>query len=141
VARRTSAKTLRRPREFRPELRTVVVFAEGDTEYEYVDAVRRLPDVVAVATLSIGIDPARGLAPLTLVNAAVDRLNDREVSECWCLFDVEWPAHHPHVADARNLARRKGVRCAMGKYIVSSLGGPWGVVGVAVGGCIAGMLP
>jgi len=33
------------------------------------------------------------------------------------------------------------IRNAAGKYLVSIFGGPWGVVGVAVGSCIAGMLP
>lgn len=51
--------------------------------------------------------------PLTLVKLAVERSRDDEVDECWCVFDVEWPKHHPHLHEALNLAAQHGVRTAV----------------------------
>lgn len=44
---------------------------------------------------------------------AIDRAADDEVDECWCVFDVEWPRHHPHLAQAIRLAEDHGIRLAI----------------------------
>jgi len=113
VTRRTSAKELRRRAPIRPELRTVVVFVEGETEADYMGALMRLLEVSEVTTLMVELDPSRGLAPLQMVQSAARRLKDREVNQCWCVFDVEWPRHHPHLSEARQLAQKSKVRLAI----------------------------
>jgi hypothetical protein len=58
--------------------------------------------------IDIEIDPAHGV-PLTLVERAIERSTDDEVDQCWCVFDVEWPRHHPNLPQAVELARRHGI--------------------------------
>jgi hypothetical protein len=102
--RRTRAKDLRRRTDIREERRTIVVFCEGKaSEPDYLSGLRGLPEVHANTALNIEIDPRDGV-PLTLVKRAVERSHDDEVDECWCVFDVEWPQHHPHLREARQLA-------------------------------------
>ncbi|MDR0783409.1 MAG: RloB family protein [Propionibacteriaceae bacterium] len=113
MGRRTSAKELRRRQGSRKELRAVVVFSEGETECEYIEALMRLPDVANNTALTLEIDPDRGLSPLTLVQRAVERLKEPEVNECWCVFDVEWPQNHAKLAEARSLARSKNIGVAI----------------------------
>ncbi|GLZ38577.1 RloB family protein [Actinokineospora sp. NBRC 105648] len=111
--RRTKAKDLRRKTASRPERKTVVVFCEGEaSEPDYVNALKRLPDVRASTAIDIEIDPDQGV-PMTLVRRAVERGKDDEVDECWCLFDVEWPQHHPNLKQAIHLAEQHGVRLAI----------------------------
>ncbi|MDQ7906600.1 RloB family protein [Phytohabitans sp. ZYX-F-186] len=59
-----------------------------------------------------------GSVPLTLVRAAVEAREraDREegeVDEIWCVFDVEWPANHPGLREALDLAQRHDIRVAV----------------------------
>lgn len=77
-----------------------------------MNGLKRLPQVARNTALNIEIHPERG-APLTLVEMAVVRGRDDEVDECWCLFDVEWPQHHPHLAKAMALAEKNGVHLAI----------------------------
>ena len=51
--------------------------------------------------------------PLTLVKQAVERSRDDEVDDCWCVFDVESPKPHPHLAEALVLARDHSIRLAV----------------------------
>ncbi len=56
--------------------------------------------------------------PLTLAKAAVGarkRSSEEqgEIDEVWCLFDVEAPRKHPHLAEARDTARAGGVSLAV----------------------------
>lgn len=44
---------------------------------------------------------------------AVKRSEDSEVDECWCLFDVEWPKHHPNLNSAIALAKGKSINLAI----------------------------
>jgi hypothetical protein len=90
-----------------------VVFCEGEaSEPDYINALKRLPGVRSNTSISIEIDPGHGV-PLTLVKRAAERSEDEEVDECWCVFDVEWPQHHPHLSQAIDLAARRGVRLAV----------------------------
>ncbi|MFY1635725.1 RloB family protein [Solwaraspora sp. WMMB335] len=107
--RRREAKSLKRKVAHRPELRTIVVFCEGkNSEPDYVNGLKRLPEVADNTALNIEIHPKQGV-PLTLVEMAADRLANPEVDECWCIFDVEWPKNHPNLSDARQLAQAKGI--------------------------------
>nr|MDT0660931.1 RloB family protein [Micromonospora sp. DSM 115978] len=111
--RRREAKSLKRATAHRPELRTVVVFCEGrNSEPDYVNGLKRLPEVADNTALNLEIHPEQGV-PLTLVKRAVQRKADPEVDECWCIFDVEWPKNHPHLFEARQLAEAKGIRLAI----------------------------
>jgi len=63
--------------------------------------------------------------PLTLVRAAVAAKNraageEGEIDEFWCVYDVEWPLHHPALAEARALATRHDIRIAHRGCICSS---------------------
>lgn len=94
-------------------MRTVVVFTEGlNSEPDYVRGLKRLPHIAQDVALDIEIHPDHGV-PLTLVKLAVRRLADPEVDECWCLFDVEWPKHHPNLREAMALADEHGIRLAI----------------------------
>jgi sugar phosphate isomerase/epimerase len=111
--RRTRAKDLRRKTASRPERKTVVVFCEGEaSEPDYINALKRLPDVRGNTSINIEIATERGV-PLTLVRCAVERARDDEVDECWCVFDVEWPRHHPNLDEALRLAREHGIGLAI----------------------------
>ncbi|MFY1694615.1 RloB family protein [Solwaraspora sp. WMMA2101] len=111
--RRTRAKDLRRRTATRPERRTIVIFCEGEaSEPDYLNALRRLPHIRDSTAINIEIDPDQGV-PLTLVNRAIERSADDEVDECWCVFDVEWPRHHPHLDRAIRLAAEHGIRLAV----------------------------
>ncbi|TDV46847.1 RloB family protein [Actinophytocola oryzae] len=111
--RRTRAKDLRRKTANRPERKTVVVFCEGEaSEPDYVNALKRLSGVRGSASINIEVATERGV-PLTLVRRAVDRARDDEVDECWCVFDVEWPRHHPNLKEAVRLAEEHGIRLAI----------------------------
>jgi hypothetical protein len=113
VARRNRPKDLRRRAGTRRELRTVVVFCEGQaSEPDYLNAIKRLPSVRANTAIRVEVDPGQGV-PSTLVRRAIKRLQDNEVDECWCVFDVEWPQNHPHLKTTVDLAQRHGVRLAI----------------------------
>ncbi|MDH2428590.1 RloB family protein [Sphaerisporangium sp. TRM90804] len=111
--RRTKAKDLRRRTASRPERKTLVVFCEGEaSEPDYINGLKRLPDVRANTSINIEVAPDRGV-PLILVKRAIERGLDDEVDECWCVFDVEWPQHHPNLAEAVRLAKEHGIRLAI----------------------------
>jgi RloB-like protein len=113
VSRRNRAKDLRRRPGFRPERRTVIIFCEGEaSEPDYLGGLKRLPEIHDRTMIDIEIDPAHGV-PLTLVKRAIERGADDEVDQCWCVFDVEWPRHHPNLAQAVELAKRHGIGLAV----------------------------
>ncbi len=108
--RRTRAKDLRRKTAIRPERKTVVVFCEGEaSEPDYINGLKRLPNIYGNVAIDIEIATQRGV-PLTLVQAAIERSTDSEVDECWCIFDVEWPKNHPHLKRAIATAAEHGIR-------------------------------
>ncbi|MFI6994354.1 RloB family protein [Nonomuraea wenchangensis] len=108
------SKSLKRRSASRPERKTVVIFCEGEaSEPDYINTLKRLPEVRSNTAISIEIDPEQGV-PLTLVKRAVERkLADDEVDECWCVFDVEWPKNHPNLKQAIKLAEQHGIRLAI----------------------------
>lgn len=80
---------------------------------DYINALKRLPEVQENTSIDIEIDPGQGV-PLTLVKRAADRKRrDDEVDGCWCLFDVEWPKNNPNLAEAIQLARAHGISLAI----------------------------
>jgi RloB-like protein len=104
----------RRPRK------TLVVFCEGSrTEPDYLEALKRDPEVRARSAVELRVEvTGSGAVPLTLVRKAVAareraRQEQDEVDEFWCVFDVEWPRNHPHLVEAVALARRHDVRVAI----------------------------
>jgi hypothetical protein len=108
--RRTKAKDLRRKTAVRRERRTVVVFCEGvASEPDYINGLKRLPNIRGNTAVDIEVATEQGV-PLTLVRLAIDRIRDDEVDECWCVFDVEWPKHHPNLQQAIALAADHGIR-------------------------------
>lgn len=90
-----------------------MIFCEGEkSEPDYINGLKRLPGVRRNTAISIEIDPDQG-APLTLVEWAIDRIDDDEVDECWCVFDVEWPQNHPNLGRALQCARDHGIKLAV----------------------------
>jgi RloB-like protein len=114
AARRTRAKDLKRRVANRVELKTIVVYCEGEaSEPDYINGLKRLPHVRKNASITIEIDTRSGV-PLTLAERAVDRkLNDDEVDEIWCVFDVEAPRNHPNLAKAVQLAADYDINLAI----------------------------
>lgn len=113
LGRRHQGKSLKRSTESRQELRTVVVFTEGkNSEPDYVNALKKLPHVVANVALSIEIFPQHGV-PLTLVQMAKAQKREGEIDECWCIFDIEWPENHPNLKEAVDQARANGINLAI----------------------------
>jgi hypothetical protein len=111
--RRRQAKPLKRVAEKRAELRTVVVFTEGkNSEPDYVNGLKQLTHIAEDVALNLELHPDHGV-PLTLVRLAVECKKDQEVDECWCIFDVEWPKHHPNLNAAVSLARQNDIRLAI----------------------------
>lgn len=111
--RKNRSKALRRQVARRPELRTIVIFCEGkNSEPDYLKGIKKIPEIAASTSLNIEIDPEQGV-PLTLVKMASERITNPEVDECWCLFDVEWPKHHPNLRKAVALAEARGVKLAI----------------------------
>lgn len=97
-----------------------MVFCEGKvTEPQYLDALKKLPEVRESAAVDIHVRLAQGgPVPMTLVGAAVDakrraEQEEGEVDEFWCIFDVEWPANHPDLETAVELATKCGVKLAI----------------------------
>jgi hypothetical protein len=112
-SRRRHGRSLKRITGTRSELRTIVVFCEGrNSEPDYVNGLKQLPQIYENTALNIEVHPQQGV-PLTLVEMAVSRKRDAEVDECWCIFDVEWPQHHPHLREAITLAHAHGVHLAI----------------------------
>ena len=90
-----------------------MVFCEGaNSEPDYVNGLKRLPHIAENTALNLRIHPTQGV-PLTLVQKAVEVGRDREIDECWCLFDVEWPKHHPNLKSAVDLARAHKINLAI----------------------------
>ena len=107
---------LRRRTGTRSPRRTFVILCEGTvTEPHYLDALKRLPEVLEVASVKIEVDKDRsGAVPLTLVDAAIEvKKGNDEIDEVWCLFDVEAPQPHPNLAQALARARDNGIETAV----------------------------
>jgi hypothetical protein len=91
----------------------IALFCEGAaTEPEYFQALAQLPEVRKTTNLNLRID-LTGAVPLTLVTQAVNAKTQGSADEYWCIFDVEWPRQHPHLAEAIALARKENIPIAM----------------------------
>ncbi len=114
------SRTLRRKVESRLPRKTLLVFCEGErTEPEYLNALKMEAAVREVASVEIRVARAgSGAVPLTLVRRAVEAsqrasIESDEIDEFWCVFDVEWPVKHPHLAEAVSLAGDHGIFLAI----------------------------
>ena len=109
-------KSLKRRVETRPELKTVIVFCEGQvTEPDYLNGLMRLPELRQSTSLTVQIAEQHGM-PRTLVESAIKqkRQSGAELDECWCLFDAESPQHHPYLVESVNrAAETPGVHVAV----------------------------
>ncbi|MFC8047858.1 RloB family protein [Nocardia sp. NPDC057353] len=91
------------------------MYVEGvSTEPEYIDALKRLPELSGPVSVDIAIEEA-GATPMRLVESACadKRRADLDIDHYWCVFDVESPQPHPHLERARRKARDNGVRLAI----------------------------
>jgi hypothetical protein len=52
-------------------------------------------------------------SPVQIVNAALGHVDDDEVDQVWCVFDVEWPQAHPSLGEAVAVAESGGVLLAI----------------------------
>lgn len=92
----------------------MLIFCEGEaSEPDYLNALKRLPEIRANTAINLVIDPTSGV-PLDLVKKAVLRKeSDSEIDECWCVFDVEWPKHYPNLDRALRIASAEGIGVAI----------------------------
>lgn len=110
-------RPLKRKVATRTPKRTFVIFCEGvRTEPQYLTAVRRDPQIFDSAAVEIQIVP--GGVPVTLVSKAREERRkaldeNAELDEFWCVFDVEWPLHHPGLAGALHDAAQNDIRVAV----------------------------
>jgi hypothetical protein len=114
LARTPKPSGLKRPVAKLPERRTFLIFTEGEvTEVEYLNALKSLPEVKTANAVDLQIASQRGV-PLTLVELAVEaQSKNDEIDQIWCVFDVEWPKHHPHLNEAKLLAQNHGIQLAI----------------------------
>ena len=118
--RKVDVRPLRRKTGTRRPKKTLVVFCEGEkTEPQYLEALKRQPEIRDVAAVDLRIETGHGGAvPLTLVALAIDARNraaaeEAEIDEFWCVFDVEWPRNHPGLSDAVRRARENEIHVAI----------------------------
>jgi hypothetical protein len=117
--RRSPRRSLSRRVGFRVPRKTLVVFCEGElTEPDYLDALKRLPEVRDHAAVEIRVMRHDVSTPLALVRRACEARKralreQAEIDEFWCLFDVEAPKPHPDLRPALELAERNGIRVAV----------------------------
>jgi hypothetical protein len=119
-SRDADARPLRRRTGTRRPKKTLLVFCEGEkTEPQYLEALKRQPEIRDVAAVDLRIETGHGGAvPLTLVALAIDARNraaaeEAEIDEFWCVVDVEWPRNHPGLSDAVRRARENEIHLAI----------------------------
>lgn len=113
--RRRRSKNLSRSTEIRKVKTTFRIYTEGlATEPEYIDILKRLPKFNEAASVEIKVEES-GATPKHLVDSACEakRLSNLEVDHYWCIFDVESPRPHPHLAEAKEKARANNVQLAI----------------------------
>jgi hypothetical protein len=115
-----ATRPLRRRVGIRRPKKTLLVFCEGEkTEPQYLEALKRQPEVRDAAAVDLRIETGHGGAvPQTLVSLAIaarDRAaaEEGEIDEFWCVFDVEWPKNHPGLKQAIQQARDNGIHLAV----------------------------
>lgn len=114
------SRSLKRKVGIRQPRKTLVVFCEGEkTEPQYLEALKRQPFVRDAAAVDIRIETGDGgSVPLTLLKLAIAARNrslgeEGEIDEFWCVFDVEWPVHHPGLDEAIKLASTNEIMLAV----------------------------
>lgn len=114
TVRRTRAKDLKRKTAKRPERKTILIFCEGEaSEPDYIKGLKRIPEIRQNTSINIEVDPNQGV-PLTLVERAISQKREGyEIDELWCVFDVEWPKHHPNLEKTLQLARVHDIQLAI----------------------------
>jgi len=115
--RHRERKQARRPSQWEPKPRILIVVEGKVTEAEYLDCFKawcRNPRV------EVEVDNSAGV-PLTLVRRAKDRKAEAEnragrerdqnlaYEEVWCLYDVD---EHPDLPKTRDMARGNGIQFA-----------------------------
>lgn len=80
------------------------------TEPAYVEALRSVEAIRENTSLTLVVAPEHR-QPLPLVREAIKSLDDPELHQVWCLFDVEAPRSkmHPGLSDAISLAAAHGI--------------------------------
>jgi hypothetical protein len=118
-SREADARSLRRRIGTRRPKKTLVIFCEGEkTEPQYLEALKKQPEIRDAAAVDLRIETGHGGAvPLTLVALAIDArrravAEEAEIDEVWCVFDVEWPRNHPGLSDAVHRAHENGIHLA-----------------------------
>jgi hypothetical protein len=113
-------RPLRRKTGTRRPKKTLVVFCEGEkTEPQYLEALKKQPEIRDAAAVELRIETGHGGAvPKTLVTLAIDARDravaeEAEIDEFWCVFDVEWPKNHPGLSEAADRARKNGINLAI----------------------------
>jgi hypothetical protein len=119
-SREADARPLRRTTATRQPRKTLVVFCEGEkTEPQYLEALKKRPEIRDAAAVDLRIETGHGGAvPLTLVSLAIAarsraEAEEAEIDEFWCVFDVEWPRNHPGLGDAVHQARENDIHLAI----------------------------
>jgi hypothetical protein len=119
-SREADARPLKRRAGTRQPKKTLLVFCEGEqTEPQYLEALKRNPDVRNAAAVDLRIEIGRGgPVPQTLVSRAIDARSraiaeEAEIDEFWCVFDVEWPRNHPGLSAAVKQARENNIDLAI----------------------------
>lgn len=113
--RRNKSKKLGRKTATRSVMTTFRIYTEGEaTEPEYIDILKRLPEVAESVSIDITIEET-GATPMRLVNSACSdrQRKDLDIDHFWCVFDVESPKTHPYLGDARQKARDNDVSLAI----------------------------
>lgn len=113
--RRKKSKKLGRSTETREVKATFRIYTEGvATEPEYIDILKRLPEVSESVSIEISIEET-GATPMHLVDSACadKRRSNLDVDHYWCVFDIESPLPHPYLAEARQKARDNDVSLAV----------------------------
>ncbi len=119
-SRDAGRRPLKRRVATRKPKRTFLIFCEGErTEPDYLTALKRQPVMREAAAVQLSVVPGDNRSkPRTLVSLAIEarqRAMDEEgeIDEFWCVFDVEWPANHPHLDEAITHARRNRIKVAI----------------------------
>lgn len=113
--RRSKARKLGRGTATRSVKATFRIYTEGEaTEPEYIDILKRLPEIAESASIGITIEES-GATPMRLVESACSdkRRTDLDIDHFWCVFDVESPQNHPYLNEACQKARDNKISLAI----------------------------
>lgn len=92
-------KPLKRTYGKRSPRKLVKIYTEGNTEYEYLTAIKKLDQVRRNASVQIEIATEHAV-PMPLVRQVLKDLSSSNCDEIWCVVDVEAPVAHPQLDQA-----------------------------------------